>query len=145
MPYSIELQNRIRRLLSGRTGVTEKRMFGGVAFLLDGKLVAGIWDRSLIARIGPEAYDVALTEYAVREFDITGRPMRGWVLVDPPGIASDDDIEDWLDRCWAFVSALPPKEPSGSVRKRGVKKSAAKRAVPRAKQKPGKKADDDEP
>lgn len=142
MAVSVELLNRIRRLLAGRAGVVDKRMFGGVGFLLDGKLLAGIWDRSLIARIGPEAYEAALTEYAVRDFDITGKPMRGWVLVDPPGIASDDDLEDWLDRCWAFVSSLPPKEPSGTGRKRGAKKStarksAAKRAVPRAKRKSG--------
>ncbi len=101
-------------------------MFGGVAFLLDGKLLVGIWGRSLIARIGVEAYAGALAEYAVREFDITGSPMRGWVLVDPPGIATDDDLEDWLDRAWAYVSPLPPKEPKSAASR---KKSAAKKKV----------------
>ena len=136
MPYSVELAERVRRLLSGRRGVVDKRMFGGVAFLLDGKLLVGIWGRSLIARIGVEAYAGALAEYAVREFDITGSPMRGWVLVDPPGIATDDDLEDWLDRAWAYVSPLPPKEPKGSAprkkvaaRKGVAKKSVAKKGI----------------
>lgn len=87
----------------------EKKMFGGVGFLLHGNMCVGIWGAALIARVGPEAYAKALEMPHVSEFNVTGRAMTGWVLVDPDGIDSDRQLRDWLDRSLAFVSTLPPK------------------------------------
>ena len=84
-------------------------MFGGVGFLLDGNMCVGVWQNSLIARIGLDAYDAALDEPHVVEFDITGRPMRGWVMVEPDGLENDESLRDWLNRAIAFVQTLPRK------------------------------------
>jgi len=84
-------------------------MFGGVGFLLHGNLLVGIWKDSLIARIDPAAYEAALAQDHVRPFDITGRPMKGWVLVDPDGIESDEQLVAWIDRATVFVKGLPKK------------------------------------
>ncbi len=100
---------RIRDRLAGTRGASEKTMFGGVAFFLDGNLLAGVWHDDLIARIGPDAAPAALAEPHVRPFDITGRPMRGWVMVEPDGIDTEAQLGDWLDGAAAFVGALPPK------------------------------------
>ncbi|MGC3965818.1 MAG: TfoX/Sxy family protein [Pirellulales bacterium] len=86
MPYSKQLADRVRRLLGKRPGLVEKRMFGGVVFMFRGNMLVGIWQLSLIARLGPEAAARALTEPNVGEFDAAGRPMRGWVLVEPDGL-----------------------------------------------------------
>lgn len=109
MAYSESLALRIRQILGRRHGVNEKRMFGGVGFLLNGNMCVGIWKNSLIARINPENYEDALNEQNVHEFDITGRTMRGWVLVEPDGIDSDEQLSDWVRRSVDFVSTLPRK------------------------------------
>lgn len=84
-------------------------MFGGVGFLLHGNMCVGIWKNSLIARIGPEEYESALAQDDVREFDITGRPMKGWVLIEPDGIETDEQLNAWVQRSAIFVSTLPRK------------------------------------
>lgn len=109
MAYSEALAERIRRGLARRKNVEEKKMFGGIGFLLNGNMCVGVWKDSLIARIGPEQYEPALQEPFVREFDITGRAMTGWVLVDPEGIADDDQLRDWIQRAVEFVGTLPAK------------------------------------
>ena len=109
MPYDEELAERVRRELRGRHDVVEKKMFGGLGFLLSGNMCVGIWKESLIARIGPEAYEQALETPHVREFDITGRPMRGWVMVDPEGLETPESLQKWLARAVAFVETLPEK------------------------------------
>jgi hypothetical protein len=109
MPFSQSLAQRVRQILTDQHGIVEKKMFGGLGFLLHGNLLVGIWHTSLIARIGPEQYQVALTEPNVREFDITGRPMRGWVMVEADGIDSDDQLRAWIDRSLEFVVNLPAK------------------------------------
>jgi TfoX/Sxy family transcriptional regulator of competence genes len=109
MAYSESLALRIRQILGRRHGVNEKRMFGGVGFLLNGNMCVGIWKNSLIARINPENYEDALNEQNVQEFDVTGRTMRGWVLVEPDGIDSDEQLSDWVRRSVDFVSTLPRK------------------------------------
>ena len=86
MAYSEGLAKRIRDALARRTGIEEKKMFGGVGFLLHGNMLVGVWKDSLIVRLGPEEGDEALKEPHVKEFDITGRPMRNWVLVGPEGV-----------------------------------------------------------
>ncbi len=100
---------RIRQRLARRKNVEEKKMLGGVGFLLNGNLLVGVWKDSLIARLGPDEGDEALREPHVREFDITGKPMKGWVLVEPEGV-EDDQLKDWIQRAVKFVGTLPAKE-----------------------------------
>jgi TfoX/Sxy family transcriptional regulator of competence genes len=83
MAFSEELAERIRQALARKRGVEEKKMFGGVGFLLHGNMLVGVWKDSLIVRLGPEEGDEALKEAHVSEFDITGGSMKGWVLVAP--------------------------------------------------------------
>jgi len=109
MAFDEDLAARIRERLERRQGVEEKRMFGGVAFLLDGNLLVGVWKDSLIARLGREQGEEALLEPHVRPFDVTGRPMRGWVLVGPEGVGEDDQLARWIDRAEEFVRTLPAK------------------------------------
>ena len=109
MPYSRQLADRVRQTLGKQRGLIEKRMFGGVGFLLRGNLLVGIWEQSLIARLGPDEAAKALAEPNVREFDVTGRPMRGWVVVDPDGLERDEQLAAWLARAQEFVETLPAK------------------------------------
>ena len=109
MPYDDGLAHRVRTILESRGDINERSMFGGVGYMLNGNLVCGIHDDALIARVGPDAYTDALAETHAREMDFTGKPMRGLVFVDPPGTATDEALEAWLDRCLDFVGSLPPK------------------------------------
>ncbi len=109
MVYSKSLAARLRQMLSRRHGIAEKRMFGGVAFLLHGKMLVGVWQDSLIVRLGLESAELALLRPHVRAFDITGRPMRGWVMVDAEGLDSDHELASWIDGATAFVATLPAK------------------------------------
>src|SRR5437867_10997041 len=109
MAYSESLAERVRQGLARRAGVEEKKMFGGVGFLLNGNMCVGVWKESLIARLGPEQAEEALLEPHVGAFDITGRPMKGWVLVGPAGVAEDDRLGEWIRRAAAFVATLPAK------------------------------------
>src|SRR5262245_52302372 len=110
MAFSESLAARVRAALARTKGVEEKRMFGGVGFLLSGNMLVGVWKDSLIARLGPDGGEEALREPHVREFDITGRPMKGWVLVGPDGVADDGLLGAWIRRAVAFVETLPAKE-----------------------------------
>ena len=85
MAYSESLADRIRWLLADRKEIVEKKMFSGLAFLLNGNMCVGVWKCSLIARVGPDQYEHALQEEHVVEFDITGRAMTGWIIVEPDG------------------------------------------------------------
>ena len=109
MPYSQPLADRVRRSLQSRPGIAEKRMFGGVAFLLHGNMLVGIWQQSLIVRLGAEQAGRALRQDHVREFDATGRPMKGWVMVDPDGLDSDRELAAWIEGAEEFVGKLPRK------------------------------------
>ena len=107
MAFDETLAARIRDALARKRGVEEKRMFGGVGFLLHGNMLVGVWKDSLIVRLGPDNYDDALLEQHVREFDITCRAMKGWVLVEPEGVEDDDQLKAWIDRAMKFVRTLP--------------------------------------
>ena len=109
MAFSESLAGRIRDALARKRNIEEKKMFGGVGFLLNGNMLVGVWKDSLIARLGPEAYEDALLEPHVREFDITGKPMKGWVLVAPEGVEDDQQLKDWLERATKFVKTLAKK------------------------------------
>ena len=110
MAFSETLAERIRRTLSRKKNLAEKKMFGGVGFLLNGNMLVGVWKDSLIVRVGPEQGEEALLEPHVKEFDITGRPMRNWVLVGPEGTQNDEQLSAWIQRAVKFVGALPAKE-----------------------------------
>ena len=84
-------------------------MFGGIAFLLRGNMLVGVWNDSLIVRLGPDEGDKALREPHVVPFDVTGRPMKGWVMVEPDGLDTDTQLRDWIDRAVSFVRTLPAK------------------------------------
>jgi TfoX/Sxy family transcriptional regulator of competence genes len=109
MPYSKSLAARIRQALAGRNGIVEKKMFGGIAFMHHGNMLVGIWNDSMIVRLGPDEGERALSETHVRQFDVTGRPMKGWVMVEPDGIDSDAQLRGWIERAVDFVRTLPAK------------------------------------
>ena len=99
----------IRDALGRKKNIEAKKMFGGIGFLLNGNMLVGVWKNSLIVRVGPDNYDDALEPH-VKEFAITGRAMRGWVLVEPEGVEEDDDkLTDWIQRAVKFVGKLPAK------------------------------------
>ncbi len=109
MAFDTELADRIRQRLGKRKGLTERKMFGGIGFMLSGNMAAGVHGDDLIVRLDPEEGERALDEPAVRMFDLTGRPMMGWLLVAPEATASDDGLRAWVDRGAAFADLLPPK------------------------------------
>ena len=84
-------------------------MFGGVAFMLEGNMAVGVHKDSLMVRVGPDAHHETLAETGVSVFDITGRPMKGWLLVDSDSIANDSILGGWIDKRIAFAASLPPK------------------------------------
>src|SRR3954469_16477688 len=106
MPFSDSLAARTRHALTREHGITEKKMFGGLCFLLRGKLLIGVFKDSLIVRLGPEQAGAALKRPHVGVFDITGRPMNGWVLVGPEGVDSEADLKSWVQQPLDFVSTL---------------------------------------
>lgn len=109
MPYSESLAARTRQVLRDYSGIVEKKMFGGLAFLLDGNMCVGVWKTSLIARVGPSEYKNALQKEFVCEFDVTGRPMTGWVLVEAEGVDEDRQLAEWVQFAVDFVETLPKK------------------------------------
>ena len=109
MAYDETLAGRIRDALAGREAIVERKMFGGLGFLYHGNMCVGVSGDALTARLGDSA-EVALQEPHVRLFDAGGgRTMTGWLLIDPAGIATSEDLETWVDRCVAFTGTLPPK------------------------------------
>ena len=109
MPFDESLAARIRDALSRRKHIDEKKMFGGICFVLHGNLLVGVWKDSLIARLGPDEGEAALREPHVRAFDITGRPMKNWVAVEPECVEDDDQLKAWIERATKFVKTLPKK------------------------------------
>ena len=110
MAYDEALAERIRELLVPREAVTERKMFGGIGFMLAGNMACGVSSGGeLIVRLDPEEYEKAVAEPQVRAFDMTGRPMRGWILVAPEGVESDEELAGWVDAGADFAASLPPK------------------------------------
>ena len=103
------LATRVREVLGDQPELVEKKMFGGLAFLLHGNMACGVRGEDLIVRVAAEAADAALGEPGTRPFDLTGRPMKGWLLVDADGHAEGDDLRRWVDRGLAYANSLPPK------------------------------------
>ena len=111
MSYDEGLAERLREALQSQRGISEKKMFGGLAFMSRGYMFIGITGDVLMARIGPDHYEQALSRPHVRVMDFTGKPMKGYVFVDPPGFESDSDLSDWVQRCHSFARSLPTKKP----------------------------------
>ena len=109
MAFDQSLAARIRDALARKKGIEEKKMFGCICFFLNGNALAGVWKDRLIARLGPDEGEAALREPHVRAFDITGRPMRNWVAVEPEGIEDDERLKDWIQQATKFVGKLPGK------------------------------------
>lgn len=109
MAYDDGLAERIREGLAHRDDVIEKKMFGGLAFMVSGHLCVGILADALMARVGPEAYPACLSLPYAGPMEFTGRPMTGFVQVQAGGIGEDDELINWLRRCESFVDDLPPK------------------------------------
>jgi TfoX/Sxy family transcriptional regulator of competence genes len=109
MAYDEGVAQRVREALDGHPGVTEKKMFGGLAFLLGGNMAVGIVKNDLMVRVGPEAYGASLELPHARPMDFTGKPMKGFVYVAPAGYESDADLEAWVARGIAFAGTLPAK------------------------------------
>ncbi len=109
MAYDELVAVRIRQMLARRKNITEKKMFGGVAFMAGGHMCVGVVKDHLCLRLGDEGTVAALQEPHTRPMDFTGKPMRSMVYVDPPGFESDDDLRGWINRAMAFVKTLPEK------------------------------------
>jgi hypothetical protein len=109
MAFDESLAARIRDALHRENNIEERKMFGCICFLLDGNALAGVWKDRLIARLGQDEGEAALREPHVRAFDITGKPMRNWVAVEPEGVALDDQLQAWVGRAVGFVRTLPRK------------------------------------
>lgn len=96
MAYSENLAQRIREVLSNLTNVEEKKMFGGMCYMVNGKMCVGIIDDEMMCRIGPEIYEAALERKGCREMDFTGRPMKGYVYVSEEGMKTQKDFDYWI-------------------------------------------------
>lgn len=121
MAFDEGLAERVREQLEGLQGLTEQSMFGGLAFLLNGNMCVGLVRESLMVRVGPAAYQATLRLAHARPMDFTGKPLTGFVYIDPEGIAEDDDLAGWIERGVAFAAALPPKERKPRARRGGQK------------------------
>lgn len=109
MAYDEGVAERLREAFSTRRDVAEKKMFGGIAFMVNGHMCCGVVNDMLMARVGPDHYDAALKKPHARKMDFTGRPMKGFVYVAPEGFESDKDLADWVRICLNFVTTLPAK------------------------------------
>ena len=109
MAFDEGLAERIRGLLDARSDVDERKMFGGIAFLVAGNMACGVMRDDLMVRMEPEAAAALESEPGARRFDMDGRPMKGWLLVAPEATADDGDLERWVRRGETFAASLPPK------------------------------------
>jgi TfoX/Sxy family transcriptional regulator of competence genes len=109
MAYDEVLASRIRDALGQQSGLVEKKMFGGVGFMVHGNMACGVHKDMLIVRVGPEAYDETMKYPHTRPFDMTGRAMKGWVMVEPDGFNDKADLKEWVEAGLNFALTLPPK------------------------------------
>lgn len=103
MSYNTQLAGRIRKILAGRKGFSEKMMFGGMSFMLNGKMCCGVIHDDLVVRVEPERFEKVLSNPHTRPMDFTGRPLQGFVYVDPRGYKTDKDLAEWIKLGINFV------------------------------------------
>ena len=111
MAFDEGLARRIREQLQDRADVEEKKMFGGLCFMVSSHMCCGIVGDTLMARVGPDNYERCLARTHANEMDFTGKPMKGMVYVSPEGVAADADLATWVKFCVDFVESLPVKKP----------------------------------
>ena len=109
MPYDETLAQRVREILGPQASLSERKMFGGLAFMLNGNMCCCIDKENLVVRTGPDQYESALERPHARVFDFTGRPMRGFVYVDGAGLDSESTLREWVELSVEFADSLPPK------------------------------------
>lgn len=109
MAYDEGLAQRVREMLQEQPELTEKKMFGGIGFMLQGNMACGVIGEELIVRVGPDQHGGALEKPHTRAFDFTGQPMTGWIMVAPDGYESDADLEQWVQQGADFALSLPAK------------------------------------
>ena len=111
MAYDERLAERVRGVLAGRPRLSERKMFGGLAFLLGGNMACGVVKNELMLRVGAERYAETLALAHVRPMDFTGKPMKGMVYVGVAGLRTDAELRGWVERAIAYAASLPPKPP----------------------------------
>ncbi len=111
MSYDERVAERVRAVLADMADVSERRMFGGLAFLVRGNMCCGVLGSDLVVRVGPQGYASALEDAHAREMDFTGRPLKGLVYVDKRGFRSDSSLRTWLNCGIEFARSLPAKRP----------------------------------
>lgn len=109
MTYDKILAIRVRETFGQLSGLEEKKMFGGVGFLVYGNMACGVHGDGLIVRVGIERYQAALSQPYTRVFDLTGKPMAGWIVVEPKGCETDRELKHWLNYGVEYARSLPPK------------------------------------
>ncbi len=109
MAYNEVLADRMRQRLRTREGIVEKSMFGGIGFLVNGNMACGVHRQDLIVRLSDAAFEEAIKRPHVRIFNMTGRPMKGWIMVSSRGYASDTALKDWIDKAVQHAKSLPAK------------------------------------
>ena len=109
MPYDEKLAVRVRAVFQSEPGYTERKMFGGVYFMVGRNMAVGVTGGHLMVRPGPDNFEEALALHHARPMDFTGKPMKGMVYVGPEGLEGDDDLESWLQRGLNFTLSLPAK------------------------------------
>lgn len=109
MAYDEGLAERVRDVLAFREDIIEKRMFGGIAFMLGGNMCVGVVRDVLMVRVGADGYEDALVEPHARPMDFTGKPLKGFIYVDPEGVDDDENLQTWIERGVAFAASLPVK------------------------------------
>jgi len=109
MSYDETLADRVRAVLARKRGISEKKMFGGLAFLVKGHMACGIIGDDLMVRVGPEAYGAALTKAGARPMNFTGKAMKGLVYVGPRGYARAPSLKAWVEQGVSYATSLPPK------------------------------------
>ena len=109
MAYDEQLAERVRSVLERRRGVTEKKMFGGLSFLVNGHMCCGVHEQDLMVRVGADGYDAALKRKGARPMDFTGRPMKGMVFVDRSGHGRAKSLNAWVEMGLRHARSLPPK------------------------------------
>lgn len=110
MPYDEALADRVRKLLADEDAISERKMFGGIAFLLHGNMSVGLWTSGeLMVRVGEAGAEAALSEPHTRTPEMRGRPMKGWILVDPEAVKTEAQLREWVGRGTDFARSLPPK------------------------------------
>lgn len=120
MPYDEKLAERIRKLLKGKRGLVEKKMFGGIAFMFKDKMFVGIAKNQLMVRVLNDKYEEYLKKPHVRLMDFTGRPLKGFLYIDADGFKTEKQLSAWIDAGIEYVIKSPPKKPKKKVAKKKI-------------------------